>query len=47
MNQGSSTTTGDEDANKKRLPNSFAVGPADVLKLFVQRDRIFVTHVSA
>ena len=47
MNQGSCTTTANEAANKERLPNGFAVGPADVLKLFVQRDRIFVTHVSA
>ena len=31
----------------ERLPDSFAVRPSDVLKLFIERNSVFVAHVSA
>ena len=33
--------------NAEGLPDSFAVRPSDVLKLFIERNSVFVAHVSA
>ena len=39
--------SGAEVVDVEGLPDSFAVCPSDVLKLFIERNSVFVAHVSA